>query len=400
MSEQQIYEGLINWLRQSWAGLPDSELLLPLMKATYTPEEASLVTGMPFAPLEGQTLEELAERKQMDRAEIMERLDAMANKGLVFRIVLGDTILYGLNDVYFVQYRATGWPGRADERNKAIAPLANQYYYRGAWDPMDRLSPKYGRTLPIEGTIEDTREIQPYEAVAEVLDRQDYFSVSVCPCKHRKNLDPEFDNCTYPTEVCLHFGALGRYIDENGMGRQITREEAEEILRQSAEAGLVHQVSNYQEGPDTICNCDPCCCVFLEAFHKLKHAQGLEPSNYQVRIRRETCIGCGLCVKRCPMYLLSLEDEPEAKDRVTVVVREEGKKELKNKTGKVATVNLDPCIGCGVCVYKCPSQSLVLERKRVVNHPPKDPIEYAQTAIPQLAAAKEAGPRGEESGGK
>jgi NAD-dependent dihydropyrimidine dehydrogenase PreA subunit len=366
------------------------------MKATYTPEEASLVTGIPF---KGKSLEELAEMKQMDPAALQERMDALANKGLVFRVVVGDTIRYSLNDVYFVQYRSTWWPGGTDDRSKAIAPWTNQYYYRGAWDRFEHFSTKYVRALPIEGTIEDTRGVMPYEEVAKVLDQHDYFSVSICPCRHRKNLDPDFEDSTYPMENCLHFGQLGRYIDENGMGRQITREETEEILRKSAEAGLVHGVANWQEAPDTICNCDPVCCLFFEAFHKLKHADGLSRSNYVVALNRDTCIGCGLCVKRCPMYALKLEDAPEALDRITVVEREEGKKELKNKKGQVATVNLEDCIGCGVCVYKCPSNSLVLERKEVLDHPPKNPIELMQRSVAEATAAMEQGSKGREKRG-
>ncbi len=386
MSEQEIYEGLMSWYRQSVVGLPESDALLPLMKATYTPEEASLVTGIPF---QGKSLEELAEQKKMDSAELKDRMDALANKGLVFRVVVGDTIRYSLNDVYFVQYRATYWPGKTDGRTKGIAPWTNQYYYRGAWDRFEHTSTKYCRALPIEGTIEDTRGVMPYEEVAKVLDQHDYFSVSICPCRHRKKLDPDFEDSTYPMENCLHFGALGRYIDENGMGRQITREETEEILRKSAEAGLVHGVANWQEAPDTICNCDPNDCLFFEAFHKLKHVDGLSRSNYLVRVNQDTCIGCGLCVKRCPMYALKVEDAPETKDRITVVEREEGKKELTNKKGRLASVNLEDCIGCGVCVVKCPSDSLVLERKEVLDHPPKNPIELIQRGFAEAAAAKE-----------
>jgi NAD-dependent dihydropyrimidine dehydrogenase PreA subunit len=138
-----------------------------------------------------------------------------------------------------------------------------------------------------------------------------------------------------------------------------------------------------QEGPDTICNCDPCCCIALEAVHKLKHAKGMNESNYFVKINKETCIGCGLCVKRCPMDALSLEDQPEARDRVTVV----GDKSLKNKKGKVSAVNLDNCIGCGVCAYKCPTKSLVLTRRETIEDPPKDIRDYMKRVTADFSAA-------------
>ena len=387
MSEQEDYERFIDWLKQTWWGLPEADELRPLIMATYTPEEATLLTGMPFS---GRNLEELAEMKQMDPAELGKRLDALANKGLVFRTVKPDTVRYSLNDSFFVSYRSTFWPGGTDKRTKAIAPLVNQYYYHGGFDQQDLTHLKGLRTLPIQETIEDTRQILPYEEVLKVLDQHDYFTVSVCPCKHRKNIAPDFPDCRYPTEVCLHFGRLGHYIVENGLGREITRQETEEILRQCAEAGLVHGVSNYQEGPDTICNCDPCCCVMFEAFHKLKHAEGMNSSNYRVRTNPESCIGCGLCVRRCPMEALRLEDSPEAKNRITRVAAKDqkGMVELKNKTGKVSVLNPDFCIGCGICAYKCSTHSLVLERREVIEHPPENAREWTRLVTADFAAAR------------
>ena len=386
MSEEEIYERLKDWLKQPWNDLPEAEELLPLIKATYTPEEASLLTGM---PLKGMNLEDLAEMKHMDPEDLRQRMDMIAEKGQVFRTVRGDTVRYSLNDAFFVDYRSAFWPGRTDERATAIAPLANQYYYHGLWNQWEHTRHKGLRALPVQGTIEDTRGILPYEEVLKVLNQHDYFTVSFCPCRHRKNLDPDYPESEYPMEVCLHFGRLGHYIVENKMGREITREETEEILRKSAEAGLVHGMSNMQEAPDTICNCDPHCCLMFEAFHKLKHAEGMAPSNYLLRINSETCIGCGLCVKRCPMEALRLEDCPEANGRVTVIetADEKGKKELKNKSGKVSAVNSDFCIGCGVCAYKCPSKSLVLEKREVIHHPPKDVREYMGLVLADFAAS-------------
>jgi ferredoxin len=54
-------------------------------------------------------------------------------------------------------------------------------------------------------------------------------------------------------------------------------------------------------------------------------------------------------------------------------------------------VNTDYCIGCGVCAYKCPSKSLVLERREVIHHPPKDGREFMKNVMMDFEAARAIG---------
>jgi formate hydrogenlyase subunit 6/NADH:ubiquinone oxidoreductase subunit I len=52
--------------------------------------------------------------------------------------------------------------------------------------------------------------------------------------------------------------------------------------------------------------------------------------------------------------------------------------EAKNKTGKVAVLDPGKCIGCGVCAHKCPTNSLILQRREKSQNPPIDPRDYMQ----------------------
>jgi NAD-dependent dihydropyrimidine dehydrogenase PreA subunit len=88
------------------------------------------------------------------------------------------------------------------------------------------------------------------------------------------------------------------------------------------------------------------------------------------------------------MEAIQLEDAPETINRVTTVTTEKGRSELKNKRGKVAVVNTGHCFGCGVCAYKCPTGSLILERRAAVEPPPRDGREYLKLVTADIAAGR------------
>jgi formate hydrogenlyase subunit 6/NADH:ubiquinone oxidoreductase subunit I len=60
-----------------------------------------------------------------------------------------------------------------------------------------------------------------------------------------------------------------------------------------------------------------------------------------------------------------------------------------NKTGKLAVLDSELCIGCGVCAHKCPTQSLVLERREVTQDPPESVYEYGMRFMADRQAAQE-----------
>jgi len=367
-----VYTSFINWMRRTWIGMPESDALLPTVKARYSEEEAALLTEMPFSP---KNVRELASQKNMEPADLSRRLDILAQKGLVFRVKKGDKLFYGLNDGFLVFLRSSFWPGRTDEESRRVAPRVNTYFHAGLFDPYKGVQTRGLRAIPIETAIYDNagKTILPYEDVAKVLEGQSEFCVAVCPCRHRKNLDPALPDCKYSTENCLHFGELARYMVENGLGRLITKQEARDILMASAEEGLVHGISNWLSGVDTICNCCKCCCMWFESFHVLKHGKSMDASNFIVSANAETCKACGLCVKRCPMEALTLQESPLA----------------KNKKGKASILQAERCIGCGVCAYKCPTGSLKLVHRGRETSPPRDPRDYVNRFLEEQKAYRE-----------
>jgi Na+-translocating ferredoxin:NAD+ oxidoreductase subunit B len=373
MSVNEIYSRFIDWLDKGWWHLPASEHLLPSIEAFFTPEEAVLLTGLPFKPTE---LKDLCNLKGLLPDALGGKLDALAKKGVVWRTERDGKILYNLNDAFFIFFRGPFSAIHLDQAAEAMAPFLNRYMGDGLMDQLDPVGAKPLRTIPIGGTVEDPRRIAPYEDAMSIVESQNFLALSNCACRQRKRVDPNSTHCDHPEEVCLHFGDLGRYLVDNGLSRQISKEEARNILKVSAEAGLVHAVSNRQEDVDTICNCCKCSCVFFESYHVLKHKKSHDFSNYRLRIHAETCKACGLCVQRCPAQALRIEDSPETRN-------------TQRKAAKL--IHSNRCLGCGVCVYKCPTQSLSLELRAEIQDPPKDRREWITKLVMDQKQAKATG---------
>lgn len=371
MTDQEIYQRFVEYLSNPIMELTDSEYMMPMITSYITPEEAEFLTGFPWG---SKSLEEIAALKNIEPAELAPKIKKLCEKGVIFQTIRGDSVRYRLLDASQIFLRMPYWPGKTDETLKTMAHNANLYYMNGWMDQNKPVRYKALRSLPINKTIEVRKQILPFEDIIQVIDNYEYYTVAHCPCRERHRLDPDYQDSSYPSEVCLHFDELGRYCVENGMGREISKEEVFEILKKAADAGLVHGLSNYEENPDTICNCDPTYCTVFRPYHHLGHERAMDPSNYQLKVTSpETCKACGLCVKRCPMDAIQLQVSAKA----------------TNKFWKVAEVDTERCIGCGVCVHKCPTQSIILERREVITRPPKNVREYVELMVTDKQAAKE-----------
>ena len=352
MSEDEVYTKLIEHLKEIVFDVPEHEELIPILKLRVTPEEAEFLTKMSNTP---QTASQLSRKLKIPIEEIQPMLDTLSKKGcIIYRRQNGKVKYQGL-DPFSMLIRFTGWVADKGEWYDKIAPKLNKYYI-DVWGAEVTGKPTQPmRAVVVNETVDDPRQIAPYEHIVKHLDQFDDFAVSPCSCRLRHNVDPDMHDCKAEVETCLHWGDLGKFVVETGMGRKITKEETLEILKKSADAGLVHAFYNNIEDNDTICNCCSDCCIYLE---KIKQAPGVlnprgqNPSNYiRVWADEEKCIKCGLCAKRCPVDAI-----------------------VFNKEEKLISFTPERCLGCGVCVHKCPTSAIVMIRrdKDLAPHYPKD----------------------------
>ncbi|MBI9074108.1 MAG: 4Fe-4S binding protein [Desulfatibacillum sp.] len=352
MDKKNAYQGLIehtnNWLFE----MPENDLLMELLKMRFTVEEAAFLSRFPHFP---HTLEELSQRLEIPADELEKIMKPMIFKGFIYKVHGKSTVRYSFTDPVFFFGRLPGWRGEDDEFNRKFAPLFNKYYDKHMGADFLGHPTKGLRAIPVAKTVDDSREIVPYEDILAYVEKENYYTVSTCPCRHDHNLDPANTPCPHEKEVCLHFGKLGKYIVDHGMGREITKKETLEILARCADAGLVHAISNTKFGMDTICNCCSCCCIFVRPIDLPEGAQREhhQPSSYMLSYDAEKCIVCGKCAKRCPV------DAIEIRNRKNVPPPPDGKR-LRLQDKKEWVYNPDFCIGCGVCVHKCATDAIKL----------------------------------------
>lgn len=162
------------------------------------------------------------------------------------------------------------------------------------------------RVIPIESAIDGTSRRASYEEISKYLNDNTIFSVSACSCRTDREVMGE--GCGHLKEdMCIQMGHAAEYYIRTGRAREITREEAFEILKKAEENGLMHQIPNIDGSGKThaICNCCGCSCLSLrsaEFFHNVDMVR----SNYISIVDKDKCVACGECVANCPVNALHL----------------------------------------------------------------------------------------------
>lgn len=319
----------------------ESGVEIRILKRWFTTEEAEIALAMRGYP---EAVLKIAERLGKEPVALAPILEDMSKKGLIFRISKGDNRLYNL-----VPLAEGMWEFHLHNSDMELLNDLNEYkdfFLKKGW---------YGtpttqhRIIPISQSIAGDMEIMPYEQAEQIIKAQKKISVAHCICRKEHRMMGK--GCDHPLEACMAFGIGASYYIENGLGREVTTEEALQILKSGMDSGLVLQPGNGQKVWN-LCMCCGCCCGLLGALKTMEKPAYVVHTNFYSQIMADECIGCGLCEERCPMGAIRMEAD-------------------------TAVVNRDRCIGCGVCVGSCNVDAVKLlhksEHERYI--PPKDVVE-------------------------
>ncbi|MFW9878306.1 MAG: DUF362 domain-containing protein [Candidatus Thorarchaeota archaeon] len=319
-----------------------------ILKHLFTPEDAEVALHLKFLPEPLKKVYRRFKKSGIILEELEQKLDDMYFRGLINR---------GINTA-----------GDPEEKYYAIAPWAigiyefqlgrltkeffndhEQFLDEAFIDEYNYTGIPQLRVIPIEKTIDYEQKIASYDDMRNLIENiGEPLAVAECICRQAKKLIGEPCSKTELVESCFVFRNGAKSYLEKGLARQITKEEALELLRKAEEDGLVLQPGNSLR-PMNICTCCGCCCGILTHQKKIPEPAQFFASNYYAKVDEDSCTGCGTCEERCNMDAIHVEDA-------------------------ISHVDLTRCIGCGVCVPTCTSDAMKLCKKEKETFPPKNTI--------------------------
>ena len=312
-------------------GYPATEdgVELRILEKLFTPEEAELASNL---RLTLETPKEIATRLGLDHKEIKPKLKSMAKRGLISigkaETGLGYGVLPFVVGIYEFQL------ARIDAE---FAQLFEEYYQQ-AFIQMLSVEPKFHRVIPINESVRNDMEIHPFESAVDFVTNAEAWGVLDCICRIQKKLIGE--PCAHPIDICMTFSQRPGAYDHDPIIKALTQDEALATLQRAANAGLVHTVSNSQDGNTYICNCCTCSCGILRGVADMGISNVVARSAFVNTVDPDLCAGCETCIDYCQFDALSLQPEDA-----------------------YIQINETRCVGCGVCVPSCPDQALKLVRR-------------------------------------
>ena len=160
--------------------------------------------------------------------------------------------------------------------------------------------------------------------------------IYLMPCNCRSMMQ----KCAQSVYTCL------RFENDRGVGWEISKSRAKEIVRTANENGLMQsgEVGIAADGAISggICNCCADCC-YPHQLAEHRNAQKLWPLSRNIaRYLKDRCIACGRCAQRCPFQAFTSTKRNQA----------------AKPQSRTIHFNENLCRGCGVCSTGCPEQAI------------------------------------------
>lgn len=338
MGHHHSFDSLVTRLNKFPQGAPPSDRLFDILKMLFTEKEAGLVAQLPIRPF---TVKDAAGIWKCSVSEAQKILDTLASRALLVDIEQQGEQTYCLPPPMAGFFEFSLMRVRTDIDQKALSELYYQYINEEddfIRDLFVQGETSLGRVFVQERAVKSPYdlEILDYERATHIIETATAIGVGICYCRHK--MEHVGKACDAPQDICMTFNTAAHSLIKYGHARAVDKSECLELLHKAWDHNLVQFGENNRQGVNFICNCCGCCCEALLAVQRFGITRSIH-SNFILQPKRQECVGCGLCVKRCPVNALSMETTPQ---------------------GERPVVNKDICLGCGVCVRCCPKADLEL----------------------------------------
>lgn len=349
-TNKDVYRKLQEHLDSMPIGFPATEsgIEIKVLKHLFTPEDAETALKLKFQPEPLKTIYRRFKKSGITLKELEEKLDKIYFKGLINRGTreVGDSVEKYYCDaplaIGFYEYQLGKLTKEFYTDHEQYMDEAFIHEYNSTGIPQLRV-------IPIEETIEYEQKIASYDDMRNLIENiGEPIAVAECICRQAKDMMGEPCKKTKMVESCFMFRNAAKSFIEKELAREISKDEALELLRKAEDDGLVLQPGNSLK-PMNICTCCGCCCGILTHQKKISEPARFFATNYYAEVDEDSCIGCGTCEERCNMDAIQIEDA-------------------------IARVDLTRCIGCGVCVPTCTSEAMKLSKKEEETLPPRNTL--------------------------
>lgn len=338
MTEHDVYQRLADHLSNLGMGYPVRDTLLEILRENLNPSEAEIALALPnkVIPFSPVSVDEISSRLTMSRNELEPALERLAQKGVLYE---GPTPSgekgYALLHVGFGFPQTFFWKGENTPHSRKMALLVAKYFNRQVTQEAYGSQTKQYRYIPVGKAVKpELQAVFPVQLMDEVIANARRIAVAHCPCRVAYRLVGR--GCEHPTEVCMKFDELADFVINQGLARELSKDEALDVIRVTEEAGLVHFVDNAEGEIKHNCNCCGCACWNVGNIRRRKIPRDAIMATYFLRDTDfEQCTGCGECATICPVDAVKMIDEGPVIDR-------------------------EWCIGCGVCATVCSTDAVVL----------------------------------------